>query len=119
MSDVQSALFWLVLLSIFTIAMSISVCVVIYHFNQRLVKLESRDFNKDLRMVWDKIRANDAENTLRDHRIIKLESEEYFGDIEEEGREQDITDVLENAARYGNFLHNGILYRVTPDKNEG
>jgi hypothetical protein len=128
-SDVQWSLLWLILLSMFTIAMSISVCVVIHHFNQRLVKLESRDNNQDLRLVWDKIGSMCADNTGRDYRITKLESEEYFGDIEDEDDDDsdDFYDkkvngvyyFAENAVKDGCFVHLGKAYRVSIDKNEG
>jgi hypothetical protein len=133
MSDVQSALLWLILLSIFTFAMSTSVCVVIHHFNQRLVKLESRDFNKDLRMVWDKIGSLQADNAGRDYRITKLESEEYFGDTADDVNDDDeiidlretidreavIRELLDGAIGCGGISYNGFLYRITPERNEG
>jgi hypothetical protein len=122
--DVQIAL------SVLVVVILAWACVTLDRINQRIVKIESRDFNKDLRMVWDKIRANDAENTLRDHRIVKLESEEYFGDEDDIEDDSDYIDVpdyedcsvyyfVEKAVNAGHFVHLGKAYRITIDKNEG
>jgi hypothetical protein len=119
-SDVQIAL------SVLVVVILAWACVTLDRINQRIVKLESRDFNKDLRMVWDKVRSLDSENTIRDQRITCLESEEYFGD-EDDSDYIDVPDYedcsvyyfVEKAVNAGHFVHLGKAYRITIDKNEG
>jgi hypothetical protein len=113
--------------------MTIGVFVVVHEYNKRIIKVESRDINQDLRLVWTKINTLDKENIRRDHRITNLESEEYFDfeddieydELDDDEEEEDCDDGdsiyihAESAVESGRFVYLGKSYRVTIDKNEG
>jgi hypothetical protein len=128
MSDVQFCLGWLIALSVLVVVILAWACVALDRINQRIVKLEVSSsyikgdgINEDLRLVWDKIGSLDADNAGLDYRITKLESEEYFGDEDDSDYDEEnpIHIFVESAVEAGHFVHLGVSYRVTLDKNEG